>query len=131
MFKHNKKNIVFKSSKEYTKYFYSFPKSAYNFIPDWFKNDKNYSNGTNDVLSIIKNSNTNPTYKMCVPLTDTMTSGYIVTLPATIVVSNAGDKDNYIPLINWNVTWNICDDQPGSALQNYPVPYGHSNTFFR
>lgn len=130
MFNKNNKKIIFEEASLAAKYLLDKPKPAKNFIPSWFKKDKNYSHGDNNLVNMVKN-NSVATYKMCVPVIDSMTIGYNITLPATIVVSNGEDKTTYAPKINWNVSWSVCDMQPLEALQNYPIPHGHSSDFFR
>jgi len=131
MFKNNKKEIIFKEFSLNAKYLLEMPKPAHNFIPNWFKKDKNFANGNNSVLKAFKDNNSSATYKMCVPLTDTISSGYIISLPATIYVKNIGTEDKYIPYIQWSVDWPVCDSQPDDVLQSYPVPYKHNNILFR
>jgi hypothetical protein len=131
MFKNNKKEIIFTESNEFVKNTFTTPKPAYNFIPKWFRNDKNYVNGMNNTLDAIKAGGPGATYKLCVPITDGLSSGYIIGLPASFYVVNIGDKDNYIPFLKWEVPYPICDSQPSEVLASYPVPHGHSNSFFR
>jgi hypothetical protein len=106
------------------------PKPAITCVPNWYKKDKSFTHGNNDVLEHVKNSESYGTYKMCVPLTDSMTSGYNVVLPASIIITNDGSLDQYIPKLNWKVNWPMCD-APAGDLKNYPIPYGHDLTFFR
>lgn len=136
IFKNNKKEIIFTESNEYVKNTFTSPKPSYNFIPKWFKNDKNYVNGMNSTFDTLKLGVTKgdwslATYKLCVPITDGLSSGYMIGLPASFYVVNIGDKDNYIPFIKWEVPYPICEVKPSEALASYPVPYGYNNTFFR
>jgi hypothetical protein len=129
--KNNKKEIIFREDTEFVKNTFTSPKPSYNFIPKWFKDTKNFTNNKNDVLEFLKKDETAATFKLCVPLTDTISSGYMITLPASIYVVNDGDKDKYIPLLKWKVSWNLCDTQPQETLGKYPVPYQHDSSFFR
>jgi hypothetical protein len=131
VFKNNKKEIIFTENADFVKNTFANPKPGHNFIPKWFKDAKLFSNGKNDVISSIKDKDVFGTYKLCVPLTDTMSSGYIISLPATVYVINTGTKEKYEPFIKWSVPWNVCDTQPQDALNNYPVPYEHNSYFFR
>jgi hypothetical protein len=126
----DKKEIIFQEFSLVAKHLQDTPKPSRNSIPQWFKNDKNFSTGSNDELKALK-TEYNGTYKMCVPVTDTMSAGYNIVLPATIFIINAGDAENYQPKITWQVDWNVCDTQSQDALQSYPRPHEHSPIFFR
>ena len=128
--KNNKKEIIFQEFSLNAKHMQDTPKPSHNSIPQWFKNDKNFSTGSNDKLKAVK-TDYSGTYKMCVPVTDTMSAGYNIVLPATVYITNLKDAENYEPNILWQVDWNVCDVQPQNALQSYPIPYEHSPTFFR
>jgi hypothetical protein len=107
------------------------PSSATKNIPEWFKKDTLFSNGENNIVSAFKN-NSFGTYKLCIPIVDALTSGYIITLSAAVLVTNDSPvAGEYIPKINWNVDWSPLDVKPNSALLNHPVPTAHNNTFFR
>jgi hypothetical protein len=131
MFKRkNNKKIIFEESSLVAKYLLDTPKPSSSFMPEWFRKDKLYSGITNNKIDFIKN-NYKGTYKVCTPVTDSMTAGYSITLPAAIAVINDGTAENYIPKISWNVSWPVCDGLDSIALQNYPVPAGHHQQCFR
>ena len=127
----NQKKIIFEESSLASKHLLDIPKPATNSVPEWFKKQKIFSNETNDELQMVKDGNSVATYKRCIPVTDSITAGYNILLPATIFVTNQGNKDNYLPFITWGVNWDICDIGKMGSLGNYPVPFGHNNTFFR
>lgn len=128
----SKKKIVFKESSPAAKHLLETPKPASTYVPQWYKKDKLFGNGTNNVIDAVKLSKmAAASYKMCVPLIDSMVSGYILELPATVVVTNVGVNGLYEPRLNWQVTWNVCDIVNSDALQSYPVPYNHNRTCFR
>jgi hypothetical protein len=127
--KKNKK-IIFEEGSLAAKYLLDIPKPATNSVPQWFKNDKNFSNGSNNEIEMLKKQS-EATYKMCVPVTDSLTAGYNILLPAAIYVTNAGDENNYVPNLHWQVTWPLCDVKPADILQSYPIPHDHSSIFFR
>jgi antitoxin (DNA-binding transcriptional repressor) of toxin-antitoxin stability system len=130
--KNNKKQIIFKDANLNAKYLLDIPKPAYNNIPQWFKGDRNFANGENDPLKTVKKGgSSHATYKLCVPVTDSISSGYNIVLPASVYVRNVGNQDIYDPRIEWQVDWGVCDVQPAETLQNYPIPHGHSPMFFR
>lgn len=114
----------------------SMPSPATTKTPTWYKNTKKYTNGKNDIISSINLSNSSngqrsdATLKSCIPFIDSLTAGYMVNLPASIVVSNnqMGSSD---PNIEWAVDFAIVDSQNISLLGNYPIPEGYQLVSFR
>lgn len=88
----NIKDIVFTNTlgvpEEYS------PKPATNFIPDWYKNLESYVNGSKKPNG---NGAAEETIKKCMPVFDSITSGYIIVLPADVYVSQ---KDGH-PYYEW------------------------------
>ena len=66
---------------------------AKNNIPDWYKKIPKWKN--NEIYSM--DNGFNNTVKQCVPFLDTLTIGYMVTLPFDIYVKN----NNGVPYITW------------------------------
>lgn len=105
------------------------PRPASQFIPDWHKNMNSYSPTptcpAGDRLSIL-NQGTNATAKKCMPMLDSISSGYIVPLWTDVVVERTANG----PYINWVV------DQPvfgvhGSSYQGMDVPVGMHPMVFK
>lgn len=124
------KKIIFQPSTEKAELLTDYPTPAYKSIPDWYKKQKLFSNGENDYFKAFKKSQIIKTFKLCTPLVDSLTSGYIFTLPVDIVVTNRSG-DGYIPQINWTVNWEVLDAQPTDVLGGYPVPEGFYPQLFR
>ena len=125
------KKIIFEAAEEHAEVLLNAPTPATNNVPKWFKDQKFFSNAKNDLLEAAKIEGSEYTYKLCIPITDTITSGYTIVLPADILVKNVGIKDEYIPQITWLVHFPVLDVQSAKALANYPVPTGFHSTFFR
>lgn len=125
------KKIVFKAQEEHAQFISPAPKPASNIVPDWYKKARNYSNGENSFEKAIKNKPVASTFKMCTPLIDTFTSGYLVTLPATVYVINIGKDGSYVPDISWAVSWEVLDSMENNTHSNYPVPVGFNQKMFR
>ena len=123
------KKIIFQEVDHVSTNFAEMPKPIKNTVADWYKDDKNFSHGDNDILKFIK-LGSNATYKMCQPLIDTMTSGYVIALPAAVSVFN-DSQNGYVPRIDWQVDWDVCDALPLNTIQNYPIPYKHNGLGFR
>jgi len=128
-----KKKIIFENASQQAEIFFDIPKPSSNFVPQWFKDQKLFSNGQSDFIKAIKyGGKATGTYKLCVPVTDCLTSGYMFTLPVDIyVINTAGNNEPYKPVIKWNVEWSPIDDQPNEALGNYPIPFNHLPHMFR
>ena len=82
------------------------PKPAKTFVPDWFRHTPKYKSNnvdSNDFITFIKSINSNDklerTYKNCLPFVDAMTSGYMVTLPCTVVITQEETPNGLTPFI--------------------------------
>ena len=92
------KDIIFYPSNEKVAMHIDPPMPSSSFIPDWYKNIPKYSDGSNK----FKNNggpNNNLTVKSCLPVVDSLTSGYMITLPHDIQVSRENNSKG--PLITW------------------------------
>lgn len=99
------------------------PKPASKFIPEWYKNTKSYVNDKNDISD---GPNTLVTIKRCIPVLDSITSGYIITCPADIYVSLKeqpdGKKAQYF---EW-AACNLIDFHPIDQAPKHPVVKPHA-----
>jgi hypothetical protein len=127
--KKNEKKIIFKENSKVSKYIVDIPKPATNSVPKWYKEQKLFSNGTNDYMKG-KSARSEGTYKLCVPLVDAITAGYMFTTTADIVVTNISDS-GYTPFIEWQIEWTPVDLQKELSLGNFPIPENHNPTPFR
>ena len=128
------KKIIFQPATEQTDHLFVEPKSAINSVPLWYKKQKQFSNNESSLLkSFKKNISGEATYKMCVPLIDSLTSGYIIKLPVSILVVNSSDEKNkYTPFIKWNTAnFDPLDWLNADAVGNYPTPHGYNSTCYR
>lgn len=125
----NKKRIIFKEVSKAAQYLIDPPKPATNHVPKWYKVDKLFSDGNNDYIKAKENS-ADRTYKLCVPLIDSITSGYMFVTPCDMLVTNI-DKDGYSPFIEWQVDWQPLDVQKKEVLGSFPIPFKHDPTLFR
>jgi hypothetical protein len=127
--KNNKKKITFKEGSKVAKYIVDLPKPATNHVPKWYKDDKLFTDGNNDFIKSKRNF-AEGTYKLCVPLVDALTSGYILVTPCEILVTNLSN-DGYEPFLEWKVDWTPLDMQNNQVLGSFPIPVGHNKTLFR
>jgi hypothetical protein len=91
----NKKNINYKS---YFNFYENVLIPSKSLIPEWYKGAKNdfLSKGKTDPISMLEPNSKN--FKMCMPLFDSLSVGYLVLCPADLVVT----VDEFgSPRINW------------------------------
>ena len=124
------KKIIFKQARQHVDGLIAMPSSAKNYLPQWYKDQKLFSNGENDYLKASKKSNFDFTYKLCVPLIDSLTAGYMLTSPADLMIINH-NKDQYTPTMHWSVNFQLADSQSNEVLGNYPTPVGYNKNLFR
>jgi hypothetical protein len=125
--KNNNKKITFKESTLAAKYLLDSPKPSKVYAPQWYKNQKLFTNNSNDY---IKSQRADGTYKLCTPLVDSLTAGYTFVTPCDIMVNNTSEKE-YTPRLEWKVDFTPVDTQKPSVLGNFPIPLGHHSTSFR
>lgn len=132
-----KKEIFFRPMSEYANSLEGVPLPATGHIPKWYKDQKLFSNGENEWL---KAKNKNPekgyagTYKLCVPITDSVTAGYILSTSSDILVENAFKDGRYSPRFTWKTSNKLIDNPDGlehKSLGNYPIPTGYVDIFTR
>jgi hypothetical protein len=134
------KKIIFKPLTEYAENMHESPKPASRFLPSWYKNTSPFTvagQGFQDVakankISQLTEINWHSTYKQCVPLVDSMTSGYILTSQAALMVAFDSSQEPALQSIRWMTEHQPIDQQPAEVLDNkYPIPYGYSPVMFR
>jgi hypothetical protein len=64
--------------------------------------------------------------KSCVPFLDSMTSGYFVTTPCDIVVTQTPDG----PYLKWKIDWDPVQFREPDSLMGLPIPSGYSREVF-
>lgn len=105
------------------------PKPASHFIPDWHKNMPSYSPTptcpSGDRLSIVSGGS-NATAKKCIPMLDSISSGYIVPLWADILIEQTVNG----PMINWTVDHPVFSVH-GSSYNGMPAPPGFNTLVFK
>jgi hypothetical protein len=128
-------NIFFKPISDYADKVLNIPKPSISYIPSWYRNEKLFSNGENNWLKANKKSSDfSGTYKLCVPVTDSLTAGYMLVTSADVVVQNSINNEKYFPNFYWKTQNQIMDFPEGSStksLGGYPIPHGYANSFTR
>jgi hypothetical protein len=123
------KKIIFKATSKRDSSIKVYPEPSVMHLPEWFRETKPFSNGHSNFLRAIKDKENKfeATMKLCVPFTDTMTSGYTFLLPATIFVQQTEEG----PKITWPVPFEILDSPKNETLGSYPVPTEYLPILFR
>jgi hypothetical protein len=127
----NYKKIIFQQAYDYVEGLFEKPSSAIKYFPQWYKDQKTFSNGENNILKAEKKGLWKGTYKLCIPFIDSMSAGYMIELPADILVINTSKNGGYTPGITWNVDFEVLDILKINALGNYPIPTGFDESAFR
>jgi hypothetical protein len=127
--KNNNKDIFFREVSLVAKHMLQMPKPAANYVPKWYKSDKLFINGSNDFMKSYEDQ-AEGTYKLCVPLVDSLTSGYMFVTTCDIIVTNDSEHE-YNPSLKWKVDWSPVDMLQPEVLGNFPIPFNHSAASFR
>jgi hypothetical protein len=101
------------------------PCSASNSIPDWWKNMSPYNKTETDPegkkLSLSRRISS-ASFKKCTPMLDSITSGYIISLWADVLVS----IENGYQSISWKTEHDVFQPH-GSSSHIIPPPPGYTN----
>jgi len=121
------KNINFKARSKDEFEVQPRPYPAIKTLPKWFKDQVPYENNrwVNDETIAIRDYTSNATFKKCVPLLDSMSSGYIVPLFADVQVKSAE-----VPEIYWK-TINPVFQMHGLGTKKMVPPEGYNSQVFK
>ena len=100
------------------------PQPASNFIPDWYKKTESYLSGKK-----IPNGSgsTTATIKRCMPVFDAITSGYIITLPADVYVSQKENEEGLkFPYFEWS-SGGLVEFHPAEQAPIHPDRNSHTS----
>jgi hypothetical protein len=111
-----KKNLILKYESSLEEYQDSIL-PAKKFIPEWYKKIPKWEN--NVLFDLEKGIGT--TVKQCVPFLDSMTTGYMITLPYDLYVKN----NNGAPYITWPIGVDYPPKYRQSVSDQNIVPFGH------
>jgi hypothetical protein len=102
------------------------PKPAKNFIPEWYKKLPRKIN--KNLLWRNPNGSSNRSMKACVPVMDTLTSGYIITTSADIYVNQ---NIEYEHKFMWEVSRTLITTHIKEQYGEMPVPDGYEKDPFK
>ena len=120
--------IIFTPFKDNPELFEKPPIPATKVIPEWFKSTPqkhlaiDINDSTPEVFKYDK------TFKLCVPFTDLITTGYVVVLPCDLYVDEFQNQTR----VYWKpASLDIVDKIEESTHKNYPIPTGFKPSVFR
>jgi hypothetical protein len=132
------KKIKFIPASEYTSRVEPAPTNSASLLPDWYRKTPRFLNGEqgyNDFLKLHKDlynndsgADINLTLKNCQPFIDAFTSGYMLKLPAAIMVWKDPEGN---PRIKWSTKVDVLDSQDNRVLGKFETPAGCHDQFFR
>jgi hypothetical protein len=121
------KDIEFVAENKYFFEIASKPLPASEMLPSWWKDASPYmkSPDNKDGKKIkIYGNESNASFKKCTPMLDMLTSGYIVTLWADVLVN----RDRGYPQITWRVAEEVFSGHLGQEVE---IPTGYDNIQFK
>lgn len=133
------KKIIFSTSDERMAKLTDGPIPAKKVVPDFFidtkRNNSRVKSTNNDADLFRARGTSNPsqlTYKACLPFTDSLVSGYMITLPCSVYLKPVIDGENLKTLIQTPVPWeDIYDEIDSISHPHLPVPEGFENRILR
>lgn len=114
----NNKKIKFQPSLEIFQVVAESPTPASLHIPEWYKKLQTHIDGTKDHRE--SRGGSNLTMKMCVPVLDSLTAGYMITLPTDVAFTK--EKNKY--RVMWDVSWTPVSEHGPAQVGDLPVPLG-------
>jgi hypothetical protein len=104
--------------------------------PKWYSNAPKFNGeygSTNNIVEHLKSDTPmHMTFKLCIPFLDPLISGYMITLPTTIVVTNyVDDYGKPYKKVFWNTEEPPIDYQPTFVIHGMPVPEGFDKQPYR
>jgi hypothetical protein len=92
-------------------------------VPEWYKNANSFIGGE----MVIGENGANKDIKLCIPFLDTLTTGYLITLWADLVVQK---DSNGIINFQWAETPAFIAPRNPKMAHTLPIPTGHGNSMF-
>ena len=105
------------------------PYPAVKQLPKWFTDASPYAplpNFPQDNKLHFRNRNANTTYKKCVPLLDSLSAGYIISLWADVMI----EQNNGFPVIYWKTHSDIFLIH-GESSKEIPAPEGYDQIVYK
>jgi len=99
------------------------PSPAKNHVPGWYKAATRFMGGT---MKVTDYGTINKDIKLCIPFLDAMTSGYVVELPADLLVERTRDGVSFY----WHETPQIIEFRDKNMATTLPRPSGHDQDLY-
>jgi hypothetical protein len=118
------KKVKFMAMSQEIEDMYPHPKSAKNFLPDWYKKANRFRSGKMEVLP--EGAGLNKDLKLCVPFLDAMVAGYCLELPADLMVIRDARGVGFF----WNEEPGPLEIRPKDMAVTLPRPAGHDHDLY-
>ncbi len=124
------KKITFTAKNPYGWEVYPKPFPASKALPQWWKDESPYfktpMNPSGKAL-ILENGSSNTTFRMCTPMRDALSGGYIIPLFSDVVVAQTGGG----PRITWRTKGTAVFQQHGDTALKVEAPAGYDAHVFK
>ncbi len=104
----------------------AYPKPATAFIPKWFKDMPEKVNPSSN-NKLLNTGNPNSTVKHCSPFLDSLTSGYIFSLPSDVQISKEPESYRF----SWGTTFKIVEPHTIEQAPLLPCPEEYEQTPYK
>lgn len=118
------KKIIFSAISQKFEKILEPPTPSIRSIPDWYKNMSTRIDNKNS-NHILPNGKANSTMKSCIPVFDSITSGYMITLPCDVQFV---DPNEYGYRVLWDVSWEVISEHFEKQIEGLTVPIEYDRT---
>lgn len=105
------------------------PMPSKNFLPEWYKKMKIKMGESKYIIAT--DGTDNKTVKSCIPVFDSMTSGYILTLPCDIFATIDTEKEKYDYRLFWHTNWVMVTEHSKFQYPGMHIPEQYEEVAFK
>lgn len=109
--------LKYKPWEEFAEHIVDPPSPASRSVPTWFRKMEPIINKDNAHRNPDKSAN--KTMKVCMPIVDSLTSGYMVTLPCDVAFVDPNKYGGQ--RILWDVSWKVVDTHSAGQTSGFPM----------
>lgn len=118
------KKIIFSASNDIAEEILEPPKASINFLPEWYKKMSTRIDPKNPSY-LLDPKNTNSTVKSCIPVFDSISAGYMITLPCDVQFV---DPEIFSHRVIWDVSWQVVSSHGEEQIGEMSVPEEYERT---
>jgi hypothetical protein len=123
------KKIIFRATGKTDAQLQPKPVPASSMVPQWWKDMTPYvvsADNPDGKKLLVRNKESNASWKKCTPMLDALTSGYIITLWADVQVTQTQEG----PYVTWKPNKNVFELH-GNETRFIPAPPGYDTVVFK